>query len=132
MSTLAAAAHAMSEAYLDNQVWNIVRDLGLRRYHTFNSKKSDKGWPDLVICGPGGILYRELKRESESPTKAQREWLEALRAAGADAAVWRPGDLLHGDVARELTAISGHSRNVPVPAEQQGSPAGAGISGETT
>ena len=51
------------------------------------------GFPDLVIAGRGRVIYAELKAEGEHPTAAQREWLQALRDAGAFAFVWRPSDL---------------------------------------
>lgn len=51
-----------------------------------------KGWPDLVLVGRGRVLYRELKLDKRYPGPEQREWGEALLAAGADYAVWRPKD----------------------------------------
>jgi hypothetical protein len=67
---------------------------------------SPSGFPDLVIAGHR-VVYRELKRQTENPTKAQREWIAALEAAGADVGVWRPSDWLSGKVQRELAALAG-------------------------
>jgi hypothetical protein len=53
------------------------------------------------------VLFRELKTQRGRVTAEQREWLHALLAAGQDAGVWRPEDLLSGRIQRELTAISG-------------------------
>lgn len=100
-------ARAMSEDYLDDQIRALAKDLRLLRYHTFDSRKSPSGFPDLVLVGACGILFRELKKESEKPSPAQQKWLDALTCTGQDAAVWRPSDLLSGRVARELTAIAG-------------------------
>jgi hypothetical protein len=107
VTAILTAAKAMSERELDEGVRAIVKDLGLHRYHTFDSRKSDPGWPDLVAAGVGGLLFRELKTETRKPTRAQQEWLDVLAAAGADAGVWRPSDLLSGRVGRELAAIAG-------------------------
>ena len=52
-------------------------------------------------------MYRELKRQKENPTKAQREWIAALEAAGADVDVWRPADWYSQRIARELAALAG-------------------------
>jgi hypothetical protein len=90
---------------LDAHVRRLMKDLGLLGYHTFRSDKSEKGFPDWTIVGTRTI-FRELKRQSEDPTKAQRKWLEALAASGEDADVWRPSDLYSGRIARELVAIS--------------------------
>jgi hypothetical protein len=65
-----------------------------------------KGFPDVVIVGPGGSLMRELKAEGKYPTPEQREWLAWLTAAGLDAGVWKPCDWRSGRIERELRAIS--------------------------
>jgi hypothetical protein len=77
------------------------------RQHNSDSRRAHRGWPDWAIGGPRGVIFRELKRESEKPTKAQQAWLDALTASGADAGVWRPSDLLSGRIARELAALAG-------------------------
>lgn len=64
-----------------------------------------KGWPDLTIVGPGGVLFRELKAEGSYPTREQRLWLAALAEAGADAGVWRPRDLTSGLIEQQLKAL---------------------------
>jgi hypothetical protein len=95
---------------LDAHIRRLTSDLGLLRYHTHDSRRSPGGFPDLVCVGPGGVLFRELKREGRNPTPAQQRWLDALTAAGSDAGVWRPSDLLSGRIARELAGISGWNR----------------------
>lgn len=52
----------------------------------------NKGFPDLVITGPNGVLYRELKTMKGRVSVEQHEWLNTLTEAGADAKVWRPDD----------------------------------------
>lgn len=101
------AAKAMSEQQLDNQIRAIAKDLRLLRYHTHDSRKSPHGFPDLVLVGARGILFRELKKEGGKHTDAQLEWLLALSDAGSDAGTWYPSDLLSGRIAQELTAIAG-------------------------
>src|SRR5579859_7043562 len=87
-ASMTAAAEAMRECDLDELVRCIARDLGLKRYHTWNSQKSERGFPDLVIAGKNGILFRELKMEAKKPTPAQSAWLAALREAGGNTGVW--------------------------------------------
>lgn len=97
---------------LASQLAKMVKDAreqvcpALLAYHTHDSRKSPSGFPDWVILGPGGILFRELKRESKSPTPSQRAWLALLRGVGLDADVWRPSDLLSGRIGRELAAVT--------------------------
>lgn len=90
---------------LDAHVRRLIKDLGLRGYHTKDSRRSAEGYPDWTIVG-NRVLFRELKREGKGATRAQREWLEALTVAGEDADVWRPLDLFSGRIGRELAAIS--------------------------
>lgn len=84
---------SLPESELGFQGWAV--DLALLRgwlvYHTFNSKHSVKGFPDLVLVREK-VLYRECKRDSEDLTAEQAEWLTRLERAGADAGVWRPRD----------------------------------------
>ena len=91
---------------LDAHVRRLIADLGLFGYHTRNSKGSAPGWPDWVIVGRGGILYRELKTEHGAPTAAQRHVGDLITRAGGDWAVWRPRDLLDGSVGRQLATLA--------------------------
>jgi len=60
--------------------------------HQTISRRSNPGWPDLVLVREPVILFRELKTERGKVTKAQQEWLDRLTACGLDAGVWRPSD----------------------------------------
>ena len=62
-----------------------------------------KGFPDLVIAGPGGVLFRELKSAAGTLSAEQRMWLHALKSA--DVGVWRPADLQSGRIEQELRAV---------------------------
>lgn len=64
-----------------------------------------KGYPDLTIVGPGGVLFRELKSDTGPVAPEQRKWLARLDEAGADIGVWRPADLRSGRIERELRAL---------------------------
>lgn len=75
------------------QVVQLAKQLGWTRiYHTYNSRRSAHGFPDLVLVGDR-VVYLELKRETTNLTDEQKGWLRALRAGGAEAYVARPRDL---------------------------------------
>ena len=61
-------------------------------YHTHDSRRSDTGFPDLVLVRDR-VVFLELKREQGRVTDTQREWLAALTAAGAEVYVARPRHL---------------------------------------
>lgn len=65
---------------------------GWHTYHTFDSRRSNSGWPDLVLVRPPRALFVELKRNGAKPTDAQATWLDRLTACGLHATVWRPAD----------------------------------------
>ncbi len=91
---------------LDAHVRRLMADLGLFGYHTRNSKGSAAGWPDWVIIGRGAILYRELKAEHGSLSPEQRRVGDLITRAGGNWRVWRPRDLLDGQIAKELTELA--------------------------
>lgn len=81
---------AMSEAVLQRNVIALCKQLGLLAYHTHDSRRSEAGFPDLVIVGQDGVLFRELKTQTGKVSVDQLHWLTSLRFAGQDADVWRP------------------------------------------
>lgn len=104
------SALTMLERDLQEAVRQLCQYLHLRYYHTHTSRFSPKGWPDCVIAHPskpGALIFRELKREKQRPTPDQQAWLDILTAAGLDAGVWRPVDLLNGTILRELREVAG-------------------------
>lgn len=82
----------LPEAELQEQLRELCRARGLLHYHTHDSRRSEAGFPDSVVCGPGGVAFFELKREDGRVSAAQRVWIEGLRASGQLAAVIRPSD----------------------------------------
>lgn len=68
------------------------------------------GIPDLVITGPGGTIFRELKNEYEGTSPDQDRWAKALYRPGTAPerpwALWRPADWASGRVAAELAAVA--------------------------
>lgn len=96
----------MSEAELEEQIRDACKKLGVLRFHVRFSLGTTAGLPDDILIGPGGILWRECKKETGKPTPAQQKTGEALLAAGQDWAVWRPSDWLSGRIARELAAVA--------------------------
>ena len=102
---------SMTEAALEEEVRTICAQLGVYRYHPYDSRKSQHGWPDDVLVGPWGILYRELKTQTGKVRPEQEDVIARLRRAGADVDVWRPSDWISGRISREVFAISHLARH---------------------
>lgn len=73
-----------------------------------------KGFPDLVIAGPGGLIIAELKSTTGRFTLEQGTWMNIL--AGAHIAMgqpdrliieeWRPGDWTSGRIRTQIDLIA--------------------------
>lgn len=83
-------ALAMSERTLQARVLELARRYGWRSYHTWSSRRSAKGFPDLVLCRPPRLLCVELKTMRGKVAPEQRLWLGDLGESGAETGVWRP------------------------------------------
>lgn len=65
---------------------------GWSGYHQFDSRRSQPGWPDLVLVRPPELLMVELKSASGKLTPEQADTLTSLAACGVETAIWRPCD----------------------------------------
>lgn len=100
----AVVAKEMSEDALLAQIKRLALDLGWIVYHTHDSRRSEAGFPDLVLVNAkqGRTLFRELKKMRGRVSPDQRIWLDALHLVGQDAAIWRPDDLVEERILAEL------------------------------
>ena len=63
------------------------------QYHTYDSRRSNPGFPDLLLVRPPRILFIELKAQNGVITPAQKLWKEALdKCPGVESYTWRPKD----------------------------------------
>ena len=85
----AIASAAQTEREFQTGVVQYARLNGWRAYHTHNSRRSEPGFPDLVLVRDR-IIYAELKTTRGKPSKDQTAWLQALADAGAETYLWRP------------------------------------------
>lgn len=95
----------MQEAYLQNAVIDLCKQLGILWYHAYQPMRDPAGWADLSMSGWHGTIFRELKAEGEKPTPKQAEWGQRMLAGGENWALWFPADLQSGRIACELAAI---------------------------
>lgn len=94
----------MNEAELQRLIADLCMWLGLHHYHTYDSRRSQPGFPDAVIVGTR-ILFRELKSTNGVLRPEQRRWGSVINRAGGDWCVWRPQHWNDGTILRQLLAI---------------------------
>ncbi|MCI0635547.1 MAG: VRR-NUC domain-containing protein, partial [Actinobacteria bacterium] len=92
-------ARSLTEAEFQEQVIGLARLLGWRVAH-FRAAGTGHGWRTPVSADGEGfvdlvlardrVMFVELKSDTGTLRPAQREWLIALRAAGAEVHVWKP------------------------------------------
>ena len=81
------------EHELKSKVRGLALQLQWRYYHTNDSRRSEAGFPDLVLVRDGWLIFAELKRQKKNPTPEQKKWLEELeKVPDCEVYVWRPSD----------------------------------------
>lgn len=69
---------------------------GWLAYHTYDSRRSPEGFPDLILIRWARLVVMELKVRKNIVTPAQQAWLVAFAGVGAEVYVvrgTRPGPL---------------------------------------
>jgi hypothetical protein len=79
-----------TEKQLMQTIINAARATGWMAYHTFDSRKSAAGFPDLVLLRHGQIVVFECKAQRGRVSPQQEVWLNAWAMCGAFAVVVRP------------------------------------------
>lgn len=106
----------MTEPQLQVSILDLAKHLHLLVHHCrpaiMRSGKwatpiqGNAGFCDLVLAGPGGVVFAELKSENTQPTDAQMRWLGTLEAAGAEVYLWRPKDWESGEIQQVLARLA--------------------------
>lgn len=88
------AVDLISEKSWQQQVKDLARLLGWKTYHTYDSRRSDPGFPDLILARKKRLVVAELKMEKRRLTASQLFWIDAFKEIPcAEVYIWRPSDL---------------------------------------
>lgn len=99
--------HAVQESKLLNEIEKRCALRGLLFHASKDSRRdTSAGWPDLVVVGPGGIIFRELKSDQGRLQVPQRRAGSLIERAGGNWAVWRPQHLTDGNISQWLTVLA--------------------------
>ena len=83
----------VSEKQLLEAILRLAAMFSWRAYHTFDSRRSAPGFPDLCLIKAPRVIFAELKSERGTLTAAQEAWIAELRQCpGVETHVWYPAD----------------------------------------
>ena len=93
----------MTETQLQSAILEFARLNGWLCYHTYDSRHSAKGFPDLCMVRGGRMVFAELKSEKGVETDDQKEWGDCLELASIrnqllEVYLWRQSDWMSGRV----------------------------------
>jgi protein-disulfide isomerase-like protein with CxxC motif len=88
----AEPAPPQSERQFQAEVVKHAKRQGFKVYHTFDSRRSAAGFPDLVLIRNGKLIVAELKTDTGRVSAEQATWLELFAECGIPAMTWRPAD----------------------------------------
>jgi len=75
------------------QIIDAARYKGWLVYHTYDSRRSATGFPDLVMLKDKRLIFAEIKREKGKVAEFQYQWLKALKGTNrCEVNVWKPSD----------------------------------------
>lgn len=95
---MTASAREVMDSAMTEREWQAqVREYAEARlwicYHTHDSRRSDPGFPDLLMVRRTRVVAAELKRETGRVSQEQALWLDRLLGTGkVEVFVWRPSD----------------------------------------
>jgi len=81
---------ATTEKELQSAIIEQMKWMGWLIYHTFNSRRSQPGFPDLVAVKGTRLMFVEFKTEKGKLHDAQIEWLNRLANANSEVYLVRP------------------------------------------
>lgn len=77
-------AQAQSERDFQAAVVEYAQLCGWLTYHTHDSRRSNPGFPDLVLVRGRSLIFAELKSARGRVTSDQQTWLTALAAVAGE------------------------------------------------
>jgi hypothetical protein len=84
---------AMPEKGYMQQIIDLARSTGWLVFHTFDARRSEPGFPDLVMVRGAQLIFLEVKATKTTTSLEQKEWMGRLRQVKyVHADVARPGD----------------------------------------
>jgi len=104
----------LTEKDLQSAVLEVMKWQGWLTYHTFDSRKSEPGFPDVVAVKGSRLMFIEFKSERGKISTFQVEWLDRLIKTCGEVYVVRPSTevAFMEDVGVAGSNLACHWRNV--------------------
>lgn len=81
----------LTEKQFQDQVIQLAKLFGWLVYHTYDSRRSVAGFPDLILLRRGEMIVAELKVGKNKPSTDQNRWLNEFGLVSeANVFVWYP------------------------------------------
>lgn len=88
-----------------SEVIKLAKYLGWLVYHTHDSRRSEPGFPDLIMIRNGQLVVAELKSAKGKLTHEQKAWLmEYEQVKDCQTFVWNPDSWHNGEIEEVLGA----------------------------
>jgi len=103
----------VKEKELQSSVLEQLRWMGWLCYHTFDSRRSQPGFPDVVAVKGSRLMFVEFKTEKGKVKYEQTEWLSWLAFAHDEVYLVRPStqDAFMENVAVLGSNLAAHWKN---------------------
>lgn len=97
----------MTHDELVKRIGALADDAGVLWCYLPDSKRlrGHRGVPDMVLAGPRGLLFAEVKTGTELEPY-QHVWQAMLTKGGTGCAVWHPVALWDGTISRAIGSIA--------------------------
>ena len=82
----------IKEAAYQRMVVDLLTMYRFRVFHTYDSRRSAPGFPDVIATDGQRLFVWEFKTERGQVSPDQEAWIVALRPFATDARVVRPSD----------------------------------------
>jgi hypothetical protein len=93
MRKVATYGSSISEKHWQADVLEMAQLFGWHCYHTYDSRRSTAGFPDLILVRPPVLIAAELKTAKGRVSPAQRAWLDDIaQCTDIRTHLWRPDD----------------------------------------
>lgn len=97
----------MTEQELTDKIFDLAAKLRLLAHHCPRSRmcRGNRGFPDLIIAGPRGVIFAELKSEDGETSADQDNWAYILMHSAQSYRIWRPAGYSSGSIEWQMKEL---------------------------